>query len=216
MKFRVFWDIAPCSHVEVDRRFRGAHCLQHRPDDGASTCFRLEHSEHFPTTIITISRQLSSHLGSNKPQIRLRNLFSLNSVVSSNGSTYITRNEDCFIRRLSHGPSRAIKYVVATKPYNGWERERERQTSAWVCNNIFVQRLAIMEGATDLHVANISWFTTKQSWSLTWEVVDLNYCKKRNESFNWRNGSEAKIISTHSTEPQARLQTVIGYRNTQL
>jgi hypothetical protein len=24
MKFRVFWDIAPCSHVEKDRRFRGA------------------------------------------------------------------------------------------------------------------------------------------------------------------------------------------------
>jgi hypothetical protein len=23
MKFRVFWDIASCSHVEVDRRFRG-------------------------------------------------------------------------------------------------------------------------------------------------------------------------------------------------
>jgi hypothetical protein len=23
MKFRVYWDVAPCSHVEVDRRFRG-------------------------------------------------------------------------------------------------------------------------------------------------------------------------------------------------
>jgi hypothetical protein len=22
MKFRVFWEVAPCSHVEVDRRFR--------------------------------------------------------------------------------------------------------------------------------------------------------------------------------------------------
>jgi hypothetical protein len=30
MKFRVFWDIAPCSHVEVDRCFRGAYGL-HRP-----------------------------------------------------------------------------------------------------------------------------------------------------------------------------------------
>jgi hypothetical protein len=27
MKFRVFWDIAPCSHVEVDQNFRGAYCL---------------------------------------------------------------------------------------------------------------------------------------------------------------------------------------------
>jgi len=30
MKFRVFWDVAPCSHVEVDRRFRGAYCLHHQ------------------------------------------------------------------------------------------------------------------------------------------------------------------------------------------
>jgi hypothetical protein len=32
MKFRVFWDVAPCSHVEVDRRFRGAYCLHHQGD----------------------------------------------------------------------------------------------------------------------------------------------------------------------------------------
>jgi hypothetical protein len=30
MKFRVFWDVAPCSKVDVDRRFRGAHCLHHQ------------------------------------------------------------------------------------------------------------------------------------------------------------------------------------------
>jgi hypothetical protein len=27
LKFRVFWDVAPCSHVDSDRRFRGAYCL---------------------------------------------------------------------------------------------------------------------------------------------------------------------------------------------
>jgi hypothetical protein len=38
LKFRVFWDVAPRSHVEVGRCFRGAHCLHHhRPDDGSST-----------------------------------------------------------------------------------------------------------------------------------------------------------------------------------
>jgi hypothetical protein len=26
MKFRVLWDVAPCSHVEFDRRFRDAYC----------------------------------------------------------------------------------------------------------------------------------------------------------------------------------------------
>jgi hypothetical protein len=25
-----FWDIAPCSMVEVDRRFRGSYCLHHQ------------------------------------------------------------------------------------------------------------------------------------------------------------------------------------------
>jgi hypothetical protein len=37
MKFRVFWDVAQCSHVEVDLRFRGAYCFHHHPDDGDST-----------------------------------------------------------------------------------------------------------------------------------------------------------------------------------
>jgi hypothetical protein len=37
LKFRVFWDVAPCSHVAVDRRFRREYCLyHHRPDDGGS------------------------------------------------------------------------------------------------------------------------------------------------------------------------------------
>jgi hypothetical protein len=33
---RVFWDIAPLSLVEVDRRFRGAYCLYPYGDDGGS------------------------------------------------------------------------------------------------------------------------------------------------------------------------------------
>jgi hypothetical protein len=30
MKFRVLWDVAPCSHIEVDRRFRGVYCLHYQ------------------------------------------------------------------------------------------------------------------------------------------------------------------------------------------
>jgi hypothetical protein len=29
MRFRVFWDVLPCSQVDVGRRFRGAVCLQY-------------------------------------------------------------------------------------------------------------------------------------------------------------------------------------------
>jgi hypothetical protein len=36
LKMTVFWDIAPCSFVEVGRRFRGAYCFNRRPDCGGS------------------------------------------------------------------------------------------------------------------------------------------------------------------------------------
>jgi hypothetical protein len=29
MNMTVFWDVAPCCRVEIDRRFRGAYCLHH-------------------------------------------------------------------------------------------------------------------------------------------------------------------------------------------
>jgi hypothetical protein len=34
MKKRAFWDIAPCSLVGTDRRFRGAYYLHHEGDGG--------------------------------------------------------------------------------------------------------------------------------------------------------------------------------------
>jgi hypothetical protein len=38
MKMAVFWVVAPCSLVEVYRRFRGACCRHHQgdPDDGGN------------------------------------------------------------------------------------------------------------------------------------------------------------------------------------
>jgi hypothetical protein len=30
MKMTVFWNVAPCSLVEIDRRFRGAYYLHHQ------------------------------------------------------------------------------------------------------------------------------------------------------------------------------------------
>jgi hypothetical protein len=32
-EFRVFWDVLPCSQVDVDRRFRGAYCFLHQGDE---------------------------------------------------------------------------------------------------------------------------------------------------------------------------------------
>jgi hypothetical protein len=36
MKIGAFWDVAPCSLIRVDRRFRGTYCLIHHPDDRGS------------------------------------------------------------------------------------------------------------------------------------------------------------------------------------
>jgi hypothetical protein len=39
MKMTAFWDIAQCSLVEVDRRFRVAYSLDNQGDNGGSTHF---------------------------------------------------------------------------------------------------------------------------------------------------------------------------------
>jgi hypothetical protein len=33
MKFGVFWDVLPCSQVDVDRRFRNVYYLHHQDDE---------------------------------------------------------------------------------------------------------------------------------------------------------------------------------------
>jgi hypothetical protein len=33
MKFTVFWDVMPCSEVDIDRRFRGAYFLMISGDE---------------------------------------------------------------------------------------------------------------------------------------------------------------------------------------
>jgi hypothetical protein len=48
MKMAVLWDVAPCSLVETDRRFRGAYCLHHQ---GRSVSIRL-HGSTFQKTAI--------------------------------------------------------------------------------------------------------------------------------------------------------------------
>jgi hypothetical protein len=32
MNMAVFWDVAPCGLVDIDRRLRGAYCLHHQGD----------------------------------------------------------------------------------------------------------------------------------------------------------------------------------------
>jgi hypothetical protein len=32
VKMTVFWDVAPCSMIDIDRHFRGVYCLHHQGD----------------------------------------------------------------------------------------------------------------------------------------------------------------------------------------
>jgi hypothetical protein len=48
MKMVVFWVEAPCSMVEVYRRFRDASCFHHQGDDGA---LMMEAGSNFETPV---------------------------------------------------------------------------------------------------------------------------------------------------------------------
>jgi hypothetical protein len=37
MKMATLWHVAPCSRIEIDRRFRDAYCLHHHCDDSKFT-----------------------------------------------------------------------------------------------------------------------------------------------------------------------------------
>jgi hypothetical protein len=52
-----FWDIVPCSLIEVDRRFRGSYCLHHQGDHASiialimDALYASETSVYFNETI---------------------------------------------------------------------------------------------------------------------------------------------------------------------
>jgi hypothetical protein len=48
VKFGVFWDVAPCSLVGVDRRFRGVYCLHHQADDSVVRTASIRAMNHLP------------------------------------------------------------------------------------------------------------------------------------------------------------------------
>jgi hypothetical protein len=65
-KFRVFWDVAPCSHVEVDRRFRGAYCLHHRSKYSELHARRRENMKSHVNC--TLHPSVSCTSGNNRPR----------------------------------------------------------------------------------------------------------------------------------------------------
>jgi hypothetical protein len=62
MKTTVFWDVAPCSLIEVYRCFRGAFCLQHQTTDYQTTWRNISEDGHLH---IQCHENLKSHLHTN-------------------------------------------------------------------------------------------------------------------------------------------------------
>jgi hypothetical protein len=45
---KIFWDVAPCNLVEIDRRFRSAYCLHHQGDGVIVGQFLLNYAAQHP------------------------------------------------------------------------------------------------------------------------------------------------------------------------
>jgi hypothetical protein len=62
MKITVFWDVVPCSLVEIDRRFRGTYCLHHQSNHCPSTLSAPVLSKAIRTLLyVTLPRRPNTH-----------------------------------------------------------------------------------------------------------------------------------------------------------
>jgi hypothetical protein len=70
LKFRVFWNVLPCSQIDVDRHLRGACCLYHqRPDDGGSTHLWNVSRHRYENTAVHSKRLWTSYSLPWEPEI---------------------------------------------------------------------------------------------------------------------------------------------------
>jgi hypothetical protein len=60
MKMIAFWDIAPCSPVEVDQRFRGVYCLHHQGDGNHSESCHLQYKASLNCLELEVMYSLSN------------------------------------------------------------------------------------------------------------------------------------------------------------
>jgi hypothetical protein len=71
MKMAVFWDVEPCSLVDIDHRFRRAYCLHNHTDDGK---YLPEYTAQYPINTLMIEAVRSSQKSVSIYQITLRNI----------------------------------------------------------------------------------------------------------------------------------------------
>jgi hypothetical protein len=87
IKFKVFWDVASCSHVEVDWRFRCAYCIHRQNGTGAgfspsSPCLLCQHH-----STVALHTHIS-HGGWTSWWPQFRDIVSLCEISSSHGGEY--------------------------------------------------------------------------------------------------------------------------------
>jgi hypothetical protein len=79
----VFWVVAPCSLVEVYRRFRGPCCLHHQGEDSHLRTHRRENLKTYSETrVIRIPELLSSHPTRNDFEVCLLQYYYMKTEVS--------------------------------------------------------------------------------------------------------------------------------------
>jgi hypothetical protein len=99
MKFRILWDVLPCSQVDVDRRFRGAYCLHHQRDAART-------SETSVYIYLTTWQYIPED---SKLQLHVQ-LFSKHTL-------YRWIRDACLLRQFLNGLSRALYYAIITVQY---------------------------------------------------------------------------------------------------
>jgi hypothetical protein len=61
MKMTVYWDVAPCSLLDIDRRFRGAYCLHQQSDKPEDRYFHTRRSDNLKShQLLTYSFSLDA------------------------------------------------------------------------------------------------------------------------------------------------------------
>jgi hypothetical protein len=126
MKMTVFWDVAPCSLVKVERRFRGAYCSIIR-----AFLRKLSPSPSFPEDIGKMFlRNAGNHLQDyTASQIRrLQSTFSTPRAVRTSSLT--------FINVISQSPCRKIATDTVSIPCHDYDPRNQGRNSLYVC--IFV------------------------------------------------------------------------------
>jgi hypothetical protein len=90
MKMTAFWDIAPCSLVEVDRRSRDAYCLHHEGDISSIIALTMETVSTYKSLLT--STRLHGALSQKAVIFKTANFLDIAHCTNLNKTTFLKKN----------------------------------------------------------------------------------------------------------------------------